>query len=142
MNTNDDADDKHTIAWRFTTLTSTSTECTHARIVSPSLIIHTHIGSSSSFVRTSSTCRPCERYLFDLTSSFYLLAFLLSIFLFPFFHLSDEQQPELNKKIMENLCDSANNGSEGTYDVLYLPTLLPIAASLCRRERLRVRWCS
>ena len=36
--------------------------------------------------------------------------------------LSYEQQPELNKKIMENLCDSANNGSEGTYDVLYLPT--------------------
>ena len=32
-----------TIAWRFTTLTSTSTECTHARIVSRSLIIHTHI---------------------------------------------------------------------------------------------------
>ena len=23
---------------------------------------------------------------------------------------------------MENLCDSANNGREGTYDVLYLPT--------------------
>ena len=23
---------------------------------------------------------------------------------------------------MENLCDSANNGCEGTYDVLYLPT--------------------
>ena len=102
--------------------TSTSTECTHARIVSLFLIIHTHIGSSSSLVRTSSTCHPCERYLFDLTSSFYLSAFLLSIFLFSFFHLSDEQQPELNKKIMENLCDSANNGGEGTYDVLYLPT--------------------
>ena len=25
-------------------------------------------------------------------------------------------------KIMENLCDSANNGGEGTHDVLYLPT--------------------
>ena len=47
---------------------------------------------------------------------------LLSFFLFPFFHLSDEQQPELNKKIMENLCYSATNGSEGTYDVLYVPT--------------------
>ena len=44
-----------TIAWRFTTLTSTSTECTHGRIVSPSLIIHTHIGSSSSLVRTPLT---------------------------------------------------------------------------------------
>ena len=50
-------------------------------------------------------------------------AFLLSFFLFPFFHLSDEQQPELNKKIMENLCNSATNGSEGTNDVLYLPTV-------------------
>ena len=61
--------------------------------------------------------------LFDSTySTLYFSAFLLSVFLFPFFHLSDEQQPELNKKIMENLCDSANNGGEGTYDVLYLPT--------------------
>ena len=54
------------------------------------------------------------------------LAFLLLplhfVFLFPFFHLTDEQQPELNEKIMENLCDSANNGGEGTYDVLYLST--------------------
>ena len=61
--------------------------------------------------------------LFDSTySTLYFSAFLLSVFFFPFFHLSDEQQPELNKKIMENLCDSANNGSEGTYDVLYLAT--------------------
>ena len=30
---------------------------------------------------------------------------------------------------MENLCDSANNGGEGTYDVLYLTTL-PIARQL------------
>ena len=66
---------------------------------------------------------PCGCCLFDLIlSTFYFPAFLLSIFLFPFFHLSDEQQPELNKKFMENLCDSANNGGEGTYDVLYLPT--------------------
>ena len=60
---------------------------------------------------------PCGCCLFDLTSSFYLFAFLLSFFLFPFFHLSDEQQPELNKKIMENLRYSATNGGEGTYDV-------------------------
>ena len=55
-------------------------------------------------------------------STLYFSAFLLSVFFFPFFYLSDEQQPELNKKIMENLCDSANNGGKGTYDVLYLPT--------------------
>ena len=73
---------------------------------------------------TPSPCHTCEWLsLFDSTySTLYFSAFLLSVFLFPFFHLSDEQQPELNKKIMENLCDSANNGGEGTYDVLYLPT--------------------
>ena len=59
-------------------------------------------------------------FLFDSTcSTLYFSAFLLSV---PFFHLIDEQQPELHKKNMENLCDSANNGGEGTYDVLYLPT--------------------
>ena len=52
----------------------------------------------------------------------YFSGFLLSFFLFTFFHLSDEQQPELNKKIMENLRYSATNGGEGTYDVLYLST--------------------
>ena len=60
--------------------------------------------------------------LFTLNCTLCFLAFLLSVFLFPFFHLSDEQQPELNKKIKENLCDSAANGGEGTYDVFYLPT--------------------
>ena len=58
-----------------------------------------------------------------ILSALYFPAFLLSFFLFPFFHLSDEQQPELNKKIMENLRYSATNGGEGTDDVLYLPTL-------------------
>ena len=29
---------------------------------------------------------------------------------------------------MTNLCDSANNGGEGTYDVLYLPTVVTAAA--------------
>ena len=42
---------------------------------------------------------------------------LVLLHLPPDFHLSDEQQRELNKKIMENLCDSANNGGEGTYEV-------------------------
>ena len=74
---------------------------------------------------------PCGCCLFDLTSSFYLFTFLLSVFLFPFFHLSDEQQPELNKKIMENLCDSAINGCEGTYDVLYLPTEPKTQCKVC-----------
>ena len=60
--------------------------------------------------------------LFILNSTLYFSAFLLSVVLFPFFHLSDEQQPELNKKFMENLRDSATNGGEGTYEVLYLPT--------------------
>ena len=62
------------------------------------------------------------RDLFDLISTLYFPSFLLSFFLFSFFHLSDEQQPELNKNIMENLRYSVTNGCEGTYDVLYLPT--------------------
>ena len=37
----------------------------------------------------------------------------MSFFLSPFFYLSDEQQPELSQKIMENLWNSANK-SEGT----------------------------
>ena len=130
-----------TIAWRFTTLTSTSTECTHARIVSPSLNIHTHIDSSSSLVRTPSTCHPCERCLFDSTySTFYFPAFFLSVFLFPFFHLSYEQQLELNMKIMENLCHSAANGSEDTFDVLYLSTpdvLASTASESTRKTRFK-----
>ena len=60
--------------------------------------------------------------LFDSTySTLYFPAFLLSVFLFPFFHLSDEQQPELNKKDMENLRHSAANEGEDTYDV-FIPT--------------------
>ena len=66
-------------------------------------------------------------FLFDSTySTLYFSAFLLSV---PFFHLSDEQQPELYKKNVENLCDSANNGSEGIYDVLYLPTVPGLSTS-------------
>ena len=75
-----------------------------------------------------SPCHTCEWLsLFDsIYSTLYFPAFLLSVFLFSLFHLSDEQQPELNKKIMENLRDSANNGGEGTYDVFQLisPPLL------------------
>ena len=35
---------------------------------------------------------------------------------------------------MENLCDSANNGSEGTYDLLYLPTQNIIENSAVQEE--------
>ena len=122
-----------TIAWRFTTWTptSTSTESTHecAHCHTSSLIIHTHLAQVRALPALhswSSTCHPCVIHvceLFTLNSTLYFPAFLLSVFLFPFFHLSDEQQPELNKKIMESLCDSANNGGEDTYDFLYLPTL-------------------
>ena len=111
-----------TIAWRFTTCTSTE----RARVVLFLVqFIHTHIGSTSSLVRTSPHHHghPRERSLFTLIlSALYFPAFLLSVFLFSFFLLSDEQQPELNQKIMENLRYSATNGCEGTYDVLYLPT--------------------
>ena len=79
-----------------------------------------------------------------MCATLYFLAFLLSVFLFPFFHLSVEQQPELNKKIMENLCDSATDGGEGTYDVLYLPTLPKVfirqsVSALLERARRAVR---
>ena len=121
------------LAWHCTlsTLTSTSTESAyHERAQSCSL----HISSHSHWLKFEPSPHsthdhhhghPCGCCLFDLTSSFYLFAFLLSVFLFSFFLLSDEQQPELNKKIMENLRYSATNGGEGTYDVLYLPTIPP-----------------
>ena len=113
------------IAWYC--ITSTSIESAHherAQSCCLCTFIHTHIGSSLAFVRTSlhHHGHPCGCCLFDLISSFYLFAFFLSFFLFPFFHLSDEQQPELGKGVMEYLCDSATNGGEGTYDVLYLTT--------------------
>ena len=68
-------------------------------------------------------------WLWSLRLDFILLPLHLPpvIFLFPFFHLSFEQQPQLNNKIIENLCDSANNGGEGTYDVLYLTTLCVVS---------------
>ena len=65
---------------------------------------------------------PCGCLFTLILSAFYFPAFLPSFFLFPFFHHSEEQQPELNQKIMEYLCYSATNGGEDTYDVLYLPT--------------------
>ena len=119
------------LAWHCTssTLTSTSTESAHherAQSCSLCTFHHTHIWLKFEPCPHSTHGHhhghPCGCCLFDLTSSFYFFAFLLSVFLFPFFHLSDEQQPELNKKIMESLCDSATNGCEGTYDVLYIPT--------------------
>ena len=73
-------------------------------------------------------------------STLYFLAFLLSFFLFPIFHLSDEQQPELNKKIMENLRYSATNRGEGTCDVLYLPTSRSRQMSFLRWNVLHHWW--
>ena len=117
-----------TIAWRVTTLTSTSTECTDARIVSPSLIIHTHIWLKFKPCPHLSPVithgHPCERCSF-LTSI--LLHFLLPSLppvCLPLSLLPPQRRPtpKLNKKIMKNLCDCGTNGGEGTYDVLYLPT--------------------
>ena len=81
---------------------------------------------------------PRERSLFTLISSLYFPAFLLSFFLSPCFYLSDEQQPELSQKIMENLRYSATNGGEGTYDVLYLPQVMsprPMTSTSSRTHR-------
>ena len=58
---------------------------------------------------------PCVRWLFlSPYSTLYFPAFLSSV---PFFHLTDEQQSELDKKDMENQCDSAHNGGEDTNSV-------------------------
>ena len=118
-----------TIAWRFTTCTPTSTftECAHARIVSSALYTSSILTLAQVRALSALHSRPSPwssmwlSLRFDL-HSFYFSAFLLSFFLSPFFYLSDEQQPELNQKIMENLRNSAANGGEGTYDVLYLST--------------------
>ena len=94
-----------------------------ARIVSPSLILHTHIWLKFfAPCHPSSTCHPCVPTFSPWSPTLFFPAFLLSIFLFSFFHLSDEQQPELHKMFLENLHNSGNNGSEGTYDVPYLTT--------------------
>ena len=109
----------------LTTCTSTNSSTERAHVV----LFLVHISSTLTLaqVRALSALslhlhgHPRECSLFTLIlSTLYFSAFFLSVFFSPFFHLSDEQQPELNKKIMENLCDSANNGDEGTYDVLYL----------------------
>ena len=127
-----------TIAWRFTTCTSANSSTERAHVV----LFLAHFITLTSALKFE----PCPHSthghphaihvcdLFTLNSTFYFPAFLLSVFLFPFFHLSDEQQPELNKKIMENLCDSANNGGEGTYDVLYLTTTSRKVKMKCRRK--------
>ena len=63
-----------------------------------------------------------DGHLFGNAFFFLLRSVKILSFMISFFHLSDEQQPKLNKKFMENLHYSANNGGEGTYDVLHLPT--------------------
>ena len=96
------------------TSTNSSTECTQC-LTCLVRFIHTHIGWSLALTSHPS---PRLRGCLSLTrpTPLYFSAFLLSVFLFTFFHLNDE--PELCKKIMESLCDSADNGGEGTYDVL------------------------
>ena len=94
------------LAWHCTlsTLTNTSTESAHherAQSCSLCTFHHTHDHHHG---------HPCGCCLFDLTSSFYLFAFVLSVFLFPFFHLSDEQQPASTRRSWKTLCNSANNG--------------------------------
>ena len=134
-----------TIAWRFTTCvpTSTSTEGTWCLtfLYTSSTLTLAQVRALSALHSRPSSWHPCGCCLFDLISSFYLFAFLLSVFLFPFFHLSDEQQPELNKKIMENLCDSATNGCEGTapttsstYPQVMSPTAMTSTSSRTHRS--------
>ena len=128
VNTNDDADDKHILHIND----CVALHNTHKYIpLSARMHARLHFLWSSILTFGSSWVllllhlhhhgHPCG-CLFDLTSSLNLFAFLQSIFLFPFFHLSDEQRPELNEKIMDNLCDSATNGCQGTYDVRHFTT--------------------
>ena len=105
VNTNDDVDTRHF-----------DDRVAHLNM---HLITRT-LGSSSERISQSSPFHPCVRWLFLFDSPYsthYFPAVLLSVFLFTFFHLSDEQQPELDKKDMENQCDSAHNGGEDTNSV-------------------------
>ena len=115
-----------TIAWRFTTCTFTNSSTERAHVV---LFLAPFVTLTLAQVRALSALhsRPSSwpsMWLLSLRLDFLLLPLRFPPVLFPlpFFHLSDEQQPELNKKFMENLRNSATKGSEGTYDVLYLPT--------------------
>ena len=110
-----------TIVWRITTCTEP------ARKISESLIITLTFMAQAESCTFHTISMPSMRVVvslwLDLLHS--LLPSLLPVCLpLLFFHLSDEQQPELKKKIMENLCDSTDNGSEGTYDVLHLSTVM------------------
>ena len=98
-----------TIAWRFTTCTSTNSSTERAHVV---LFLahfhHTHVWLKFEPCPHSTHNHhhghPCGCCLFDLTSSFYLFAFLLSVFLSLFFHLSDEQQSELKTRRSWKTC--------------------------------------
>ena len=107
-------------AWHCTlsTLTSTSTESAHHERAQSCFLVYT---SSTHWLKF----KPCPHLIYiSLTRLTLLYTSQLSScpFLSPFFHLSDEQQPELNQRIMENLRYSATNGGEDTYDVPHLPT--------------------
>ena len=96
------------LVWHCTlsTLTNTSTESEHHE---RAVLFHVHISSTLTLaqVRALSALHspPSSRpsmWLLSLRLDFLLLLFGL--------HFSDdEQQSDLNKKIMENLCDSATN---------------------------------
>ena len=97
----------------------------HVRLLFPLLpLLPRAVPWGSSTRRTWQTCATPRRTRVRTLTTSSTPPHVLSVFLFPFCHLSDEQQPELTKKIMENLCDPANNGSEDTYDVLYLRTFV------------------
>ena len=115
-----------TIAWRFTTCTFTNSSTERAHVVlflAPFVTLTLAQVGALSALHSRPSSWP-SMWLLSLRLDFLLLPLRLPPVLFPlpFFHLSDEQQPELNKKFMENLRNSATKGSEGTYDVLYLPT--------------------
>ena len=160
---NDDGDDDATqhftacVALHCTlgTLTSTSTESAHHERAQSCSLCTLHPYSlwlkfepCPHSTHDHHHGHPCGCCLFDLTSSFYLFAFLLSVFLFPFFLLSDEQQPELNKKIMENLCNSASNGVRAPTTSSTSPDFYQIVLELfhatspfSRSQRARVMMC-
>ena len=113
-----------TLTHRTSTIASRITTCIErARIVSQSLIITLTFMAQAESCTFHTISMPSIIAL-DVSLWLDLLhSLLLSLPLVcPFFHLSDEQQLELYKKDMENLRNYANNGGEGTYDVLYLRT--------------------
>ena len=113
-------------------------------VLSLSHFHHTHILAQfeSCTLHTHLHGHPRERSLFTLIlSTLYLFTFLLSVFLFPVFHLNHELQPELYQKDMENLRHSAANEGEDTYDVLIPSTPTKAWLSDCVTSRFMRSLC-